>query len=92
MNSRKQDSPITEYCGAVWYGNGQPAAFCGIVGLKPTYGLVSRHGLIAYSSSMDTVGVFAPTVTDAAIVLDTVAGPDTRDSTSIAVRMESWNM
>ncbi|CAN0361886.1 unnamed protein product, partial [Ectocarpus fasciculatus] len=61
----------------------QPAAFCGVVGLKPTYGLIPRHGLIAYASSLDTPGVLARSVLDAAMVLDVVAGPDSKDSTCI---------
>lgn len=60
----------------------QPAAYCGVVGLKPSYGRVSRHGLIAYASSLDTPGVLARTVLDAALVLDAIAGPDQdKDST-----------
>ena len=61
----------------------QPAALCGVVGVKPTYGLVSRYGLIAFASSLDQVGPFATTVTDAALLLDTIAGHDPLDSTSI---------
>lgn len=61
----------------------QPAALCGLVGLKPTYGRVSRHGLIAYASSLDCPGVLARTVGDAALVLDAIAGPDPRDSTCL---------
>lgn len=59
----------------------QPAALCGIVGLKPTYGRVSRFGLIAYGSSLDQIGPLATCVTDAALLLDVIAGPDPRDST-----------
>ena len=61
----------------------QPAALCGIVGLKPTYGRVSRYGLIAFASSLDQVGVLTRDVTDAAILLNVIAGHDPLDSTSL---------
>lgn len=61
----------------------QPAALCGIVGVKPTYGLVSRYGLIAFSSSLDQIGPFATTVADTALLLEVIAGHDPLDSTSL---------
>jgi aspartyl-tRNA(Asn)/glutamyl-tRNA(Gln) amidotransferase subunit A len=60
----------------------QPAAFCGVVGVLPTYGRVSRYGLIAFASSLDRVGPFARSVADAATMLEVLAGPDTMDATS----------
>lgn len=61
----------------------QPAALCGVVGVKPTYGLVSRYGLVAFASSLDQVGPFSTTVADSALLLQVIAGHDPRDATSI---------
>ena len=68
----------------------QPAALCGVVGLKPTYGLVSRYGLIAFASSLDQIGPFATTVADAALLLEAIAGHDPLDSTSIDAPAPSY--
>jgi len=59
-----------------------PAAFCGVVGIKPTYGLVSRYGLVAYANSLEQIGPLASTVAEAAELLDVIAGPDERDATT----------
>ena len=65
----------------------QPAAFCGCVGLKPTYGMVSRYGLTAFASSLDQIGPLTKTVKDSAILLEAMAGHDAKDSTSIEVEV-----
>ena len=62
----------------------QPSSFCGVTGIKPTYGTVSRYGLIAYGSSLDQIGPIAKDVTDCATILEAIASHDTKDSTSVA--------
>ena len=68
----------------------QPASVCGIVGLKPTYGLVSRYGVIAYASSLDQVGVLTKDVEDCAILLNVIAGKDEKDTTSVDVGVKDY--
>lgn len=69
----------------------QPAALCGVVGMKPTYGLVSRYGLIAFASSLDQIGPFTRTTEDAAILLGAIAGHDERDSTSFKTEIPDYS-
>ncbi|MEL6602026.1 MAG: Asp-tRNA(Asn)/Glu-tRNA(Gln) amidotransferase subunit GatA [Cyanobacteria bacterium J06614_10] len=68
----------------------QPASFCGIVGMKPTYGLVSRFGLVAFASSLDQIGPFGRTVEDTAILLSAIAGHDPKDATSLNVEIPDY--
>ncbi len=68
----------------------QPASFCGIVGMKPTYGLVSRFGLVAFASSLDQIGPFGRTVEDTAILLGAIAGHDPQDATSLKVKIPDY--
>jgi aspartyl-tRNA(Asn)/glutamyl-tRNA(Gln) amidotransferase subunit A len=69
----------------------QPAALCGVVGIKPSYGRVSRYGLVAYASSLDQIGVLARDVTDAAMLLSVIAGHDPRDSTSVSLAVPDYS-
>jgi aspartyl-tRNA(Asn)/glutamyl-tRNA(Gln) amidotransferase subunit A len=69
----------------------QPAALCGCVGVRPTYGRVSRYGLIAFASSLDQIGPIAVTIRDAAAVLQAIAGPDARDASSSAMPVPDWS-
>jgi aspartyl-tRNA(Asn)/glutamyl-tRNA(Gln) amidotransferase subunit A len=68
----------------------QPAAFCGIIGIKPTYSRISRYGLVAYGSSFDCIGILARSVTDCALILEIISGPDDYDSTASTLKVPAY--